>query len=254
MLQIHQVPVLSDNYVHLIHDPGDGMTAAVDPAEAEPVAEALAARGWALSHILLTHHHHDHVGGVAALKAANGCTVIGARADAARLPGLDVPVEDGDTVSLGRATAQVLAVPGHTRGHVAYWFDAESALFCGDTLFVLGCGRMFEGTPEGFWSSLKRLRALPDRTRVHCAHEYTATNARFALTIEPDNPELVAWAREIDDLRGRGLSTVPSLLGREKAANPFLRADRTGLAEALGLAEADPVAVFAELRRRKDRF
>ncbi|SDG42617.1 hydroxyacylglutathione hydrolase [Roseospirillum parvum] len=254
MLQIHQVPVLSDNYVYLVHDPEDGMTAAVDPAESEPVAEALAARGWSLTHILLTHHHHDHVGGVAALKAASGCTVVGARADAGRLPGLDHPVADGDTVTLGRATAQVLAVPGHTRGHIAYWFDAESALFCGDTLFVLGCGRMFEGTPEEFWGSLSRLRDLPDSTRVYCAHEYTAANARFALSVEPDNPELVAWAGEIDDLRRRGLSTVPSLLGREKLANPFLRADRPALASAVGLAGAAPVEVFAEVRRRKDRF
>ncbi|MGC2857302.1 hydroxyacylglutathione hydrolase [Novispirillum sp. DQ9] len=253
-LDIVQIPVLSDNYVYLIHDPESGATAAVDPAKAEPVLAALAARGWTLTHILNTHHHPDHVGGNLALKAATGCTIVGNRADAARLPGLDVGVGEGDTVTVGGATAEVLEVSGHTMGHVAYWFPQAAALFCGDTLFALGCGRMFEGDPATFWASLAKLRALPDAARVHCAHEYTLANWRFAASVDPDNPALQARGAAIRDVRERGMPTVPSLLGDEKATNPFLRADDPALAARLGLAGRPPAEVFAEIRHRKDRF
>lgn len=251
---IREVPVLSDNYVWLLHDPSAGATAAVDPAVAEPVRAALDRLGWSLTHILLTHHHHDHVGGVDDLKAATGCTVIGARDDARRLPGLDRGVGDGDEVTVGTLTGRVLTVPGHTSGHVAYHFAGARALFCGDTLFALGCGRLFEGTPATMWASLKRLRDLDDDTRVYCAHEYTLNNAHFATEIDPDNDALRRRLGEIEARRRDHAPTLPVSLGVEKATNPFLRADDPALARAVGLGGRDPEAVFAEIRRRKDRF
>lgn len=253
-LEIIQIPVLSDNYVYLIHDRASGATAVVDPAEAAPVQAALAERGWTLTHVLNTHHHPDHTGGNLALKAATGCAIVGNRADAARLPGLDVGVGEGDSVTLGGFTAQVLDVSGHTVGHIAYWFPQAAALFCGDTLFALGCGRMFEGDPATFWASLAKLRALPDETRVYCAHEYTLSNWRFAASVDPDNAALQARGAAICDLRERGVPTVPSLLADEKATNPFLRADDPAMAGLVGLPGRTAPEVFAEIRRRKDTF
>jgi hydroxyacylglutathione hydrolase len=253
-LDFHVIPALQDNYIFLAHDPETGVTAAVDPAEAAPVLEALDDLGLRLSHILNTHHHPDHVGGNLALKAATGCTIVGPAADAARIPGIDVQVDDGDSVSLGSATGQVFFLPGHTRGHIAYWFAQDEALFVGDTLFAMGCGRLFEGTAAQMWSSLCRLRALPGVTRVFCAHEYTQANARFALTVDPENRALRLRAKLVDLMRSQGLSTVPFTLGEERVTNPFMRADRPKLAAALGMDPADPVAIFAEIRGRKDRF
>lgn len=254
MLVIQQIPELSDNYVYLAHDADTAATAVVDPAVAGPVLAALDKNGWRLTHILNTHHHGDHVGGNMEIKAATGCTVVGPRADRSRIPGIDVALGDGETYLLGSAKAHVFDVPGHTRGHIAYWFPDSAALFCGDTLFALGCGRLFEGTPAQMWTSLNKLRALPADTRVYCAHEYTQANARFALSVDPDNADLVARAARIDEIRARGAPTVPSTLGEECATNPFLRADAPGLKTALGLADADPIAVFAETRHRKDMF
>jgi hydroxyacylglutathione hydrolase len=251
---IHRIPVLKDNYVWLAHDPATAGTAVVDPAVAEPVLEALREKGWRLTHILNTHHHGDHVGGNAALKAATGATIVGPRADRDRIPGIEVEVGDGDIYAVGTQTARVFDVPGHTRGHIAYWFEASRALFCGDTIFMLGCGRLFEGTPQQMWRSISKLRALPPETRVYCAHEYTQSNARFALTVEPDNRELVERARRIDEMRARAEPTVPATLGEEIRTNPFLRADRPELQRAAGLAGRDPVAVFGEIRHRKDVF
>ncbi|MBX6321677.1 MAG: hydroxyacylglutathione hydrolase, partial [Rhodospirillaceae bacterium] len=199
-------------------------------------------------------HHPDHSGGNLALKAATGATVVGPQADAARIPGIDVGVEEGRPFAFGAVEAQILFIPGHTRGHIAFWFPAAEALFCGDTLFSLGCGRMFEGTAPQMWASLGKLRALPDATRVYCGHEYTQANARFALTVDPDNPALRRRAAEVDRRRARGEPTIPSILGEEKAANPFLRADDPAVAAGVGLPGADPVRVFAEVRGRKDRF
>lgn len=253
-LQVHQIPVLGDNYVYLAHDPESGACAAVDPAVAKPVLLALDHLGWRLTHILNTHHHGDHVGGNLELKRATGCTIVGNSNDAGRIPGIDVRVRDGDDFSLGSETARVLDVSGHTRGHIAYWFENSRALFCGDTLFSLGCGRLFEGTPEQMWTSLSKLRALPDDTRVYCAHEYTLSNAAFALTVDPDNPALRRRAEEIRTLRKENKPTVPSLMGEERAANPFLRADAEDLKRAAGLVGHDTVATFAEIRRRKDNF
>lgn len=252
-LVIRQIPVLKDNYVYLLHEPETGATAAVDPSVAPPVAEALAREGWRLTHILNTHHHNDHTGGNRELKAATGCIIVGPRADRDRIPGIDVEVGEGETYKLGTEEARVYDVPGHTRGHIAYWFSGSRALFCGDTLFLMGCGRLFEGTPAQMWQSLGKLKSLPPETRVFCAHEYTQANARFALTVEPGNRDLAARAKRIDALRAEGKSTVPASLAEELATNPFLRADRPELQAEAG-APGDAVATFAAIRRRKDNF
>jgi hydroxyacylglutathione hydrolase len=254
VLEIHQIPVLNDNYVYLAHDPETGATAVVDPAVAGPVLDAARAKGWKITHILNTHHHGDHTGGNLEIKVATGCTIVGPRADAGRIPGIDVQVGDGDSYSLGSAVAKVFDVPGHTSGHIAYWFQESDALFCGDTLFALGCGRLFEGTPEQMWRSLGKFRDLPGSTRVYCAHEYTQANARFAVTVDPQNKALAERSTKIDRMRAEGKPTVPSIMAEELATNPFLRADDPGVAAAVDLPGADPVAVFAEVRGRKDRF
>ncbi len=253
-LRVEQIPVLRDNYVYLLHEPDSGATAVVDPAVAEPVEERLAALGWRLTHILNTHHHDDHVGGNLALKRATGAKVVGSRRDADRIPGIDQMVGDGESFLVGKAAAMVMEVPGHTAGHIAYWFPESRALFCGDTLFAMGCGRLFEGSPEQMWQSLLKLRGLPDDTLVYCAHEYTQSNARFARTVERDNPDLAARIADIDARRGRKLPTVPTPLALERATNPFLRADVESVKRGVGLPGAEPAKVFAELRRRKDVF
>jgi hydroxyacylglutathione hydrolase len=252
-LAIRQLPVLRDNYVYLVHDPVTALTAVVDPAVAAPVLAALGETGWRLSHILNTHHHGDHTGGNLELKATTGCTIVGPRADRDRIPGIDVAVGDADIYRFGGHEAHVFDVPGHTRGHIAYWFPDSEALFCGDTLFIMGCGRLFEGTAAQMWHSLGKLKALPPQTRVFCAHEYTQTNARFALTVDPGNADLKARARRIDELRADGRPTVPGTIGEELATNPFLRADRKPLQEVAGTI-GDPVATFAAIRQRKDAF
>ena len=253
-LDIVRIPVLNDNYVWLMREPQSGSVGVVDPAVAAPVLAEAAKRRWKITHILNTHHHGDHVGGNREIKEATGCTIVGPRRDRARIPGIDVEVDDGERYRFGEAEADVFFVPGHTSGHIAYAFREQRALFCGDTLFALGCGRLFEGTPQQMWASLSRLRALPDDTKVYCAHEYTQSNARFAVTIEADNDKLLKRSAAIDAARAKGEATVPSLLGEEKATNPFLRADVPGVQRAVGLPGGDPVAVFAEVRHRKDVF
>lgn len=253
-LQIHQFPCLSDNYGYLVHEPKAGATAAIDTPDAGAIEKALAEKGWTLTHILNTHHHYDHAGGNEELKAKTGCTIIGPKGEAAKIPGLDRAVGDGDMVELGEARARVFDVPGHTAGHIAYYFEDDGVAFVGDTLFALGCGRLFEGTPEQMWASLSKLMALPDDTAVYCAHEYTQANARFALTVDPENEALAARAKEIDAKRARGEWTVPTTIGLEKATNPFLRAADAKLRHAIGLDGASDVDVFAETRRRKDNF
>lgn len=253
-LSVHMIPALADNYMYLIRDPETGTVGIVDPAEPDPVAEALEDRGWRLDYILNTHHHADHTGGNGALKTRYGCPVIGPRADADRIPHLDIAVGQDDAVAFGDLTVRVLDTPGHTRGHIAFWFPEGGALFCGDTLFALGCGRLFEGTPAQMWESLGKLRALPPETMVYCGHEYTLSNARFAVTVDPENGDLRTRADEIRALRDQGSPTIPSTIGLECRTNPFLRADQPSVCQALGLPNDDPVAVFAEIRRRKDTF
>lgn len=253
-LRIEQIPVLRDNYVYLLRDEAEGACAAVDPSLAAPVLATLDRLGWTLTHVFNTHHHHDHTGGNLELKRATGCTIVGNGRDAARIPGIDIAVEDGGEAELGALRAKVMDVSGHTLGHIAFWFASERAVFCGDTLFSLGCGRLFEGTPAQMWTSLKKLRGLPAETRVYCGHEYTESNVRFTLTLDPDNPALRRRAAEVQALRTQGRPTVPSLLADERAANPFLRADDPALLTAAGLDGLEPVAAFAEIRRRKDAF
>lgn len=253
-LQIEQIPTRKDNYVYLVREMGQGKVGVVDPSDAEPVFAALERLGWSLTHIINTHHHNDHTGGNLELKEKFNCTVVGPLADHDRIAGIDIDVGDGDTYQFGDAVAKVYDTPGHTRGHIAYWFEESKALFCGDTLFALGCGRVFEGTYEQMWNSLEKLRALPDDTWVYCAHEYTQANATFAITIEANNQTLIDRAKEIDLLRSENKGTVPSLLGLEKETNPFLRADVESVAQAVDLSGLDPVTVFAEIRTRKDNF
>jgi len=253
-LDIRLMPALRDNYVFLVHDPEEGVTAVVDPAEEAPVLAALDAAGWGLDLILNTHHHPDHVGANRSLKLRFGLTVVGPAADRDRIPGIDVAVGTGDTAAVGAAVARVYDVPGHTRGHIAYWFEADAAVFVGDTLFAGGCGRMFEGTPAQFWTSLDLLRGLPDETRVFCAHEYTAANLRFAVTVDGDNAALRRRVAEVAATRAAGAPTVPSTIGVEKATNPFLRCDRPEVAAAVGLPRGSPAAVFGAVRAAKDGF
>ncbi len=254
MLEILQIPVLTDNYIYLVHEPNGWATAAIDPALAEPVLEALERKGWTLTHILNTHHHGDHVGGNLELKRHTGCAVVAMARDKERIPGIDVEVAEGDVIGLGHAEARVLDVPGHTSGHIAFWFQEDNALFCGDTLFGLGCGRLFEGHAEEMWASLEKIRALPPSTRIFCAHEYTEANGRFALTVEPGNPALADRLGRVRALRGQGLPTVPFLLEEELEANPFLRPESLAIRHRLRLETAENWRVFAEIRHRKDAF
>jgi hydroxyacylglutathione hydrolase len=253
-LEIAQFPCLSDNYGFLLHDPATGLTATVDTPDADEIAAQLERRSWQLSHIFNTHHHSDHAGGNLALKARFGCRIVGPRADAARIPGIDVGVGDGEQIAFGSHSIEVVETPGHTRGHIVYYVPDARAAFVGDTVFAMGCGRLFEGSPEQMWSSLGRIALWPDDTRLYCAHEYTLANAAFALTVEPDNPDLIRRAREVAELRRQGRATVPTTLGLEKATNPFLRAASPGLKATIGLAGADEVRVFARTRELKDGF
>ena len=253
-LQVYQFPCRSDNYGFLAHDPNLNVTASIDTPEEGPINTALEEKGWRLTHILNTHHHGDHTGANMALKERWGCSIVGAANDAERIPGIDVRMADGDKYQFGSLIADVFEVPGHTTGHIAYYFSSEDIAFVGDTLFALGCGRLFEGTPEMMWNSLQKLMALPDETIVYCAHEYTQSNAQFALSVEPGNAALVARSQEIDALRAEGKPTVPTTIGLERATNPFLRPMSENLQETVGLSGADLVSVFTETRLRKDNF
>lgn len=243
-----------DNYGYLAHDEETGRTAAIDAPDADAILAALKGRGWTLSDILVTHHHADHTEGIPALVAATGAKVSGPAAEADKIKGLDVLVRPGDTVTLGATRFAVIDTPGHTLGHVSYHDAAGGHVFTGDALFSLGCGRMFEGTPGPMWAGLARLRALPDATLVYSGHEYTAANARFALSVDPDNATLRARAAEVERLLTAGDFTIPAKLGEEKRANPFLRADEPALAARMGVSADDPAAVFAALRKAKDNF
>jgi len=245
---------LKDNFGVLVHDPEAHATAAIDAPEAAPVEAALKRTGWRLTDILVTHHHADHTGGIEELKQRYHCRVVAPAAEANGIPAVDETVREGDRVRVGSLEAQVIETPGHTAGHISYFFPADKLAFVGDTLFSIGCGRVIEGNAEMMWQSLLKLRALPDDTRVFCGHEYTLANVRFARTIEPDNATLTAREQEVTRLLAENKPTIPSLLGEEKAANPFLRADLPQLAQAVGLAGKPAWQVFGEIRERKNRF
>jgi hydroxyacylglutathione hydrolase len=247
-------PCLKDNYGVLLHDPESGATAAIDAPEAGAVEAALKATGWKLTDILVTHHHADHTDGIRALKERHGCRVVAPHHEAARIPLVDVKVQEGDSVKVGGISTRVMETPGHTAGHISYFSQADKLAFVGDTLFSIGCRRVIEGTPEMMWNSLLKLRALPDDTQIYCGHEYTEANIRFARTIEPDNPVLAARVEQVSQQRKQGQPTIPTIIAEEKAANPFLRADRPDVASAVGLAGAPAAQVFAEIRARKNRF
>ena len=251
-LAIELVPCLSDNYAYLVRDADAGLTAVVDPSEAPPVMKALAAKGWTLTHILNTHHHFDHTGGNADLKKEFGAEVVGPGKDAARFTGLDTGVDETTGWRFGARNMRVMEIPAHTSSHIA--FVVDDIAFTGDTLFAMGCGRLFEGTPATMWSSLSKLMTLPDATRIFCGHEYTQSNGRFALTLEPGNAALVARMKDVDAARAKGQPTIPSTMGLEKKTNPFLRPDSPELRKTLGMESASDVEVFAETRRRKDNF
>jgi len=254
VLEIVTIPCLSDNYAYLARDAQTGKTALIDAPEAAPVLAALEARGWTLGAILLTHHHGDHVGGTEEIRAATGAQVLGAAADAHRLPRLDTALAEGDSVAIGAETGRVIDVSGHTRGHIAFHFPDSRAVFTADSLMALGCGRVFEGTMEMMWRSLSKLAALPADTEVYSGHNYGTANGRFARTIEPDNPALAERIARIGEADAAGRPIVPVRLGEELATNPFLRASRPEVKAALAMPDAPDAQVFAEIRRRKDAF
>jgi hydroxyacylglutathione hydrolase len=251
--EIRLFTCLSDNFGALIHDPATKATASIDAPEAGPILDALEREGWHLTDILITHHHHDHVGGVAELKQKYNCRVVAPNDRSAKIANVDQRVGDGDVVKVGTLLARVLETPGHTLDHISYVFDTEKALFAADTLFSVGCGRVFEGTYPMMWESLLKLRGLPDDFKLYCGHEYTASNVKFALAVDKDNAALRSRAEEVTQLRADNKPTVPTLLGDEKKANVFLRADDPSLAAKLHMNGASPADVFGELRERKNK-
>jgi hydroxyacylglutathione hydrolase len=244
----------SDNYGVLVHDTSSGATAAIDAPETGPIERALRETGWKLTDILVTHHHADHTDGIVALKEKYKCRVVAPAAEAKKIPAVDETVREGDKARVGSLSADVIETPGHTLGHIAYWFHADKLAFVGDTLFSIGCGRVIEGTPEQMWRSLVKLRDLPDDTEIYCGHEYTLANIKFARTIEPGNKALAAREAQAKQQVAQSEPTIPVTIGEEKLANPFLRADRAEIAAGIGMAGKPAAEVFAEIRARKNRF
>lgn len=254
MYRVTIIPILNDNYSYLVHDTQSRQTAVVDPALSQPVLDVLAANGWQLNFIFNTHHHGDHVGGNLELKQKTGCKVVAAAADRHRIPGYDIGVNDNDVVMLGNLAARIIATPGHTSGHIVYYFADHGLLFCGDTLFSMGCGRLFEGSAEQLWQSLQKLKGLPSTTRIYCAHEYTQANGRFALSVEPDNLALQQRIAAVSQLRANGQPTLPSTIAQERATNPFFREDSPALQKTIGMSGKSALDVFTRLRELKDSF
>lgn len=254
MIQLHQFPYLSDNYGFLLHDDASGETAAIDCGDAESYLQALDARGWKLTEIWITHHHWDHTQGLAEVKEKTGCRVRGPQRNSTEIKGLDEQYWDGDSFVFAGQSVNVIATPGHTTDMINYHLPSENILFSGDTLFTLGCGRLFEGDAPMMWESLQKLMALPDETAVYGSHEYTIANAEFAISVDPQNAALAEARQRYIEMRDRGEATVPTTLAAERATNPFLRAGDSAIRAYLGMEGADDVAVFAEIRKRKDNF
>lgn len=252
-LQIELLPAFGDNYIFLLHDQDSGKTAVVDPGDAQVVIDALESRGWQLDTILVTHHHPDHIGGNSTLIKKYACQVVGFAGDRERVTGITQTVSEGDSFPLGSSMAQVIEVPGHTTGHIAYWFQADQALFCGDTLFAMGCGRLFEGTAQQMWRSLEKLANLPGETRVYCAHEYTQANGQFALKVEPNNRALQQRMKIVGESRQNNQPTIPSTIALELETNPFLRPQSPEIRDHLKMGESENWQVFAQVRQLKDR-
>ena len=251
-LEIHQFPCLSDNYGVLVHDPETGDTVSIDAPDRGDVLDAIVAQGWRLTHIFTTHHHPDHVDGNAFLKERYGCEIVGPQGEAEKIPGIDRIVGGGESFGWSGREVRVIDTPGHTAGHIAYHLPRDGLLFAGDTLFAMGCGRLFEGTPGQMWASLQRLMELPDETVVHAGHEYTLANARFAVTVDPQNERLRERLAEVERLREEGRPTLPTTLGLERETNPFLRVADRGIRSALDMNEASDAEVFAKVRALKD--
>ena len=252
-LEIHQFPCLEDNYGVLIRDPGSGLVASIDAPSADEVRAALKEKGWTLTHILTTHHHWDHTDGNEALKAETGCTIIGPRPEADKVPGIDEKVGEGDSFKFGEFEVKVFETPGHTAGHIIYWMPDAGVAFVGDVLFAMGCGRVIEGSMDDMWGSIEKVAKLPPETILYCGHEYTIANAKFALTVEPDNAALQARAKQAEELRAAGKPTLPTKLADERATNPFIRADSAEIRKVIGMESASNADVFAEVRERKNR-
>ena len=253
-LEVFQFPTRSDNYGVLIHDPATEATASIDAPDAEQILAALHQMGWTLTHILVTHHHHDHTAGNEVLRRMTGCTIIGPEAEARSIPGIDVQVKEGDIVEIGDAHATVIETPGHTRGHVSYYFPDDKLVFVGDTLFSIGCGKLLEGDAKTMWSSLEKLAKLPPETKLYCGHEYTNNNCRFALTVEPENAALQLRAGEVATLAKESKPALPTTIKQELATNPFLRPWSPAIQKRLGMEGRPLDEILGEIRRRKDRF
>ena len=254
MLEIIQLAVLTDNYIYIIHDPVSTQTAVVDPAIAEPVIATLEKKGWRLNYILNTHHHSDHTGANLELKQKTHCKILGSAADYERIPGIDIKLQQGDKIKLGNQQAQVIETPGHTLGHIVYHFASSYALFCGDTLFSMGCGRLFEGSAEQMWQSLQQIKQLAKTTRIYCTHEYTEANGKFALTLEPNNSQLLQRMEQVKQLRTNQQATVPSTLEQELATNPFLRENSSAIQQSINMTGQTNVEIFSKIRQLKDNF
>jgi len=254
MLEIQQIPVLNDNYIYLIHDSLSKETAVIDPAVASPVIEVLKENNWRLTYLLNTHHHSDHVGGNLELKQQTQCQIVGAAIDEHRIPGIDQKVQEGDTLKIGSYTIEIINCAGHTTGHIAFYIPEANALFCGDTLFAMGCGRLFEGSAEQMQHSLAKFSALPLNTQIYCAHEYTLANSRFALSVEPHNNDLLTSIEHIKKLTSKKQATIPTTLEQELATNPFLRTSSPEIKKNLAMPNASNLEIFTELRERKNSF